>query len=65
MRGNFKFASESVTEGHPDKICDQRADAVLDNSWCFLNSSSNSWELTFCPFKVNNSWVNSRGNPKV
>ncbi|MDR2648633.1 MAG: methionine adenosyltransferase, partial [Clostridiales bacterium] len=24
------FTSESVTEGHPDKICDQVADAVLD-----------------------------------
>ncbi|MDO8582951.1 MAG: S-adenosylmethionine synthetase N-terminal domain-containing protein, partial [bacterium] len=24
------FTSESVTEGHPDKICDQIADAVLD-----------------------------------
>jgi S-adenosylmethionine synthetase len=26
----FYFTSESVTEGHPDKICDQIADAVLD-----------------------------------
>lgn len=25
------FTSESVTEGHPDKICDQVSDAVLDN----------------------------------
>ena len=24
------FSSESVTEGHPDKICDQISDAVLD-----------------------------------
>ena len=24
------FTSESVTEGHPDKLCDQIADAVLD-----------------------------------
>ena len=24
------FTSESVTEGHPDKVCDQIADAVLD-----------------------------------
>ena len=24
------FTSESVTEGHPDKICDQVSDAVLD-----------------------------------
>ncbi len=26
----YFFASESVTEGHPDKLCDQVADAVLD-----------------------------------
>jgi S-adenosylmethionine synthetase len=26
----FLFTSESVTEGHPDKICDQIADAILD-----------------------------------
>ena len=25
------FTSESVTEGHPDKVCDQISDAVLDN----------------------------------
>jgi len=27
---DFLFTSESVTEGHPDKICDQVSDAVLD-----------------------------------
>jgi S-adenosylmethionine synthetase len=27
---NFIFSSESVTEGHPDKVCDQVSDAVLD-----------------------------------
>jgi len=27
---SYLFTSESVTEGHPDKICDQVADAVLD-----------------------------------
>ena len=25
------FTSESVTEGHPDKVCDQISDAVLDS----------------------------------
>ena len=29
-KGNFFFTSESVSEGHPDKICDQISDAVLD-----------------------------------
>ena len=27
---NYYFTSESVTEGHPDKICDQVSDAILD-----------------------------------
>ena len=26
---NYIFTSESVTEGHPDKVCDQIADAIL------------------------------------
>ena len=26
----FLFPSESVTEGHPDKVCDQFSDAILD-----------------------------------
>jgi len=30
MVKNFLFTSESVTEGHPDKICDNISDAVLD-----------------------------------
>ena len=29
-KGNYFFTSESVTEGHPDKVCDQISDAVLD-----------------------------------
>merc|ERR1712061_606009 len=28
--GTFLFTSESVGEGHPDKMCDQISDAVLD-----------------------------------
>ena len=30
MQGRYLFTSESVSEGHPDKICDQVSDAVLD-----------------------------------
>ncbi len=30
MNNRFTFTSESVTEGHPDKMCDQISDAVLD-----------------------------------
>src|SRR6201995_379681 len=30
MSKNFIFSSESVGEGHPDKVCDTISDAVLD-----------------------------------
>ncbi len=36
---NFLFTSESVTEGHPDKVCDQISDAILDE---FLSKDKNS-----------------------
>ncbi len=31
MKDRYFFTSESVTEGHPDKICDQISDAILDD----------------------------------
>jgi len=37
--GRRLFTSESVTEGHPDKICDQISDAVLD---AFLQNDPNA-----------------------
>jgi S-adenosylmethionine synthetase len=30
MTARYLFTSESVTEGHPDKLADQISDAVLD-----------------------------------
>ena len=39
------FTSESVTEGHPDKICDQISDAILDN---MLKQDQNSRCATEC-----------------
>ena len=30
MSKQFLFTSESVTEGHPDKVCDQISDSILD-----------------------------------
>ncbi|MEE2606029.1 MAG: methionine adenosyltransferase [Thermoproteota archaeon] len=30
MAKNYLFTSESVTEGHPDKVCDKVSDAILD-----------------------------------
>ena len=31
MKKDFMFTSESVTEGHPDKLCDQISDAIVDS----------------------------------
>ena len=39
QHGSFVFTSESVTEGHPDKVADQISDAILDE---FLRRDANS-----------------------
>ena len=39
MSKNYLFTSESVTEGHPDKVCDKVSDAILDE---FLRGDSDS-----------------------
>ncbi len=31
MADSFYFTSESVSEGHPDKLCDRVSDAILDS----------------------------------
>ena len=36
---DFEFTSESVSEGHPDKVCDQISDSILD---LFMEKDSNS-----------------------
>lgn len=38
MRDKYILTAESVTEGHPDKLCDTIADAVLDA--CLLHDPS-------------------------
>ena len=38
-RDDFIFTSESVSEGHPDKLCDQISDSILD---LYLNGDSSS-----------------------
>ncbi|MBL46515.1 MAG: methionine adenosyltransferase [Candidatus Marinimicrobia bacterium] len=39
MMNKFTFTSESVSEGHPDKVCDALSDAILDE---YLSQDSNS-----------------------
>ena len=36
---SYIFTSESVSEGHPDKVCDQISDAILD---AYLKEDPNS-----------------------
>ena len=43
---NFLFTSESVTEGHPDKVCDQISDAILDEFLTKDNKSRVAAETT-------------------
>ncbi len=38
-KGNYLFTSESVSEGHPDKVCDRISDAIVD---CFLSHDPHS-----------------------
>jgi S-adenosylmethionine synthetase len=45
MRKDFIFTSESVTEGHPDKLCDQISDAIVDR---FLQQDPYSSVIAEC-----------------
>lgn len=45
MAKDFLFTSESVTEGHPDKLCDQVSDAIVDQ---FLRHDPQSHIIAEC-----------------
>ena len=47
---SYLFTSESVSEGHPDKIADQISDAILDNFLAFDPNSKVACEtlVTTC-----------------
>ena len=47
------FTSESVTEGHPDKVCDQISDAILDAMLAQDKQSRVACE-TFCTTDIVN-----------
>ena len=63
---NYLFTSESVSEGHPDKVCDQISDAVLD---AYLKEDPNS--RVACETLIKNNLVviageiTSEGNPDL
>jgi S-adenosylmethionine synthetase len=49
MESEFMFTSESVTEGHPDKICDQISDAVLGHYVRKTRAPASSWSAPSRP----------------
>ena len=63
---DYIFTSESVSEGHPDKVCDQISDAVLD---AYLKEDPNS--RVACETLIKNNLVviageiTSEGNPDL
>ena len=63
---NYIFTSESVSEGHPDKVCDQISDAILD---AYLKEDSES--RVACETLVKNNLVviageiTSKGSPDL
>jgi len=53
-KNKYLFSSESVTEGHPDKICDQISDAILDEC---LRQDKNSRVAAETAVKNGAVWV--------
>jgi S-adenosylmethionine synthetase len=55
IRADHVFTSESVSEGHPDKICDQISDAVLDACLAVDSKSRVACETLICPDLIVNA----------
>ena len=61
---NWLFTSESVTEGHPDKLCDQISDAMLDeclrqdpNSRVACETATTTGTILVCGEITTKAWV--------
>lgn len=52
QKGDFLFTSESTFRGHPDKVCDQIADAILDEFLANDPSARTALEVMIFPHKV-------------
>lgn len=57
MKRNFMFTSESVTEGHPDKLCDQISDAIVDR---FLQQDPFARVITECAIASSILFISAR-----
>jgi len=42
-RDTYTFTSESVSEGHPDKVCDRISDSILDAFLTCNDKSCRDW----------------------
>jgi S-adenosylmethionine synthetase len=57
MKKSFVHTSESVTEGHPDKICDQISDAIVDR---FLEQDPSSRVAAECAVALSVVFISAR-----
>ncbi|MFN6571703.1 methionine adenosyltransferase [Dendronalium sp. ChiSLP03b] len=62
MKKDFMFTSESVTEGHPDKLCDQISDAIVDR---FLQQDPYSRVITECAVSTGIVFIAARFEPNA
>ncbi|MCM0594181.1 MAG: methionine adenosyltransferase [Gloeotrichia echinulata IR180] len=62
MKKDFMFTSESVTEGHPDKLCDQISDAIVDR---FLQQDHYARVITECAVSTGIVFIAARFEPNA
>jgi S-adenosylmethionine synthetase len=62
MKKDFMFTSESVTEGHPDKLCDQISDAIVDR---FLQQDPYARVITECAVSTGIVFIAARFEPNA
>ena len=60
MSDDFIFTSESVTSGHPDKLCDQVSDAIVDH---FLRQDPDSRIIAECAVSSGVMFISIIGAP--
>jgi S-adenosylmethionine synthetase len=62
MKQDFMFTSESVTEGHPDKLCDRISDAIVDR---FLQQEPHARVITECAVSTGIVFIAARFEPNA
>jgi S-adenosylmethionine synthetase len=62
MKKNFMFTSESVTQGHPDKLCDRISDAIVDR---LLEQDPYSRIITECAVSTGIVFLSARFEPNA